>query len=86
MLGIQNIASYIPQKTINNLEQADRFETDREFVEQKIGVSSLPRFSANDSVVSACASAFQNLCAKEAIDLSEIECVVLCTQNPDGGG
>lgn len=86
MLGIQNVASYIPKGSINNMEQADRFETDREFVEQKIGVSKLPRFSASDSVVSACAEAFSNLCEKEHFDASEIECVVLCTQNPDGGG
>lgn len=86
MLGIRNIASYIPKQTVNNIDQADRFETDREFVKQKIGVSSLPRFSENDTVVGACAAAFQNLCTKETIDLSEIDCVVLCTQNPDGGG
>jgi len=86
MLGIQNIASYIPKESIDNLEQADRFVTDREFVEQKIGVSSLPRFSESDTVVRACSEAFQNLCKKESIESSEIECVVLCTQNPDGGG
>lgn len=86
MLGIQNIASYIPTNTLNNLEQADRFETDREFVEQKIGVSSLPRFSESDTVVNACGEAFQRLCKKEFIEPSDIECVVLCTQNPDNGG
>jgi 3-oxoacyl-[acyl-carrier-protein] synthase-3 len=36
--------------------------------------------------VSACTQAFQNLCKKDSIEPSEIECVVLCTQNPDGGG
>ena len=81
MLGIQNIATFIPKERINNLEQADRFAT-----EQKIGVSTLPRFSEDDTVVSACTKAFQNLCQKESIEPSEIECVVLCTQNPDGGG
>lgn len=86
MLGIQNIASFIPKESINNLEQADRFETDREFLEQKIGVSNLPRFSESDTVVRACGESFQNLCKKESIESSEIECVVLCTQNPDGGG
>lgn len=86
MLGIQNVASYIPKERIDNLEQADRFGTDREFVEQKIGVSSLPRFTESDSVVSACSEAFRNLCEKEAIQVSEIDCVILCTQNPDDGG
>lgn len=85
-LGIQSIASYLPKGRIDNREQADRFQTDREFVEQKIGVSTLPRFEAEDSVVSASVAAFKSLCGKERIDPAEIECVVLCTQNPDKGG
>lgn len=86
MLGIQSVASYLPKGRVDNLEQADRFETDREFVEQKIGVATLPRFEDTDSVVSACVAAFDRLCGKANIDKSEIECVVLCTQNPDKGG
>ena len=35
MLGIQSVASYLPKGRVDNLKQADRFETDREFVEQK---------------------------------------------------
>lgn len=86
VLGIQSIASYLAGERLDNLEQADRFETDRDFVEQKIGVSTLPRFRAEDSVVSASISAFHRLCEKESVNPSEIECVVLCTQNPDNGG
>ncbi len=86
MLGIQSVASYLPRGRVDNLLQAEKFETEREFVEQKIGVSTLPRFEAEDSVVSASVAAFKRLCEKENIDPAEIECVVLCTQNPDKGG
>lgn len=86
MLGIQSVASFLPKGRVDNLEQADRLEADRDFVEQKIGVTSLPRFEEQDSVVSASVAAFKNLCKKENINLNEIECVVLCTQNPDGAG
>lgn len=86
MLGIQNIGSYIPKETVDNFQQADRFETDREFVEQKIGVLTLPRLGEDETVVSACLNAFQNLRRKEDIDLEQVDCVVLCTQNPDNGG
>lgn len=86
MLGIQNIGTYIPKDFVDNFQQADRFETNREFVEQKIGVSTLPRLGKDETVVSACLNAFQNLSSKEAIDLEQIDCVVLCTQNPDNGG
>jgi 3-oxoacyl-[acyl-carrier-protein] synthase-3 len=86
MLGVQSVASYLPVGKVDNLKQADKFETGRDFVENKIGATSLPRFDECDSVVSACVAAFKRLCDKEAIDKSKIECVVLCTQNPDNGG
>lgn len=86
MLGIQSIAHFLPKGRVDNLEQADRFETDRDFVEQKIGATILPRFEEGDSVVSSCTAAFDNLLQKENIDPADIECVVLCTQNPDSGG
>jgi 3-oxoacyl-[acyl-carrier-protein] synthase-3 len=86
LLGIQAIASYIPNGRVDNLQQADRFNTDREFVEQKIGVSILPRFEEQDTVVGACVAAFKRMCEKTATNLDKIECVVLCTQNPDKGG
>lgn len=86
LLGVQAIASYLPSGRVDNLEQADRFATDRDFVQQKIGAISLPRFEKEDTVVSACVAAFNKLCERENIDVTEIDCVVLCTQNPDGGG
>lgn len=86
MIGIQSVASYLPKGRVDNLAQADRFETDREFVEQKIGVVTLPRFEEQDTVVSASVEAFRRLCERESIEVSEIDCVVLCTQNPDKGG
>lgn len=86
MLGIQSIATYLPNGRVDNMEQADRLGADRDFVEHKIGVSVLPRFEEHDSVVSVSVAAFKKLCEKESIDLAEIECVILCTQNPDKGG
>ncbi|MCB5161518.1 ketoacyl-ACP synthase III [Marinomonas algarum] len=86
MLGIQSIASYLPKDSVDNMHQADRLGADRDFVQHKIGVSTLPRAEEHDSVVSMCVAAFKQLCKKESVDLNEIECVVLCTQNPDGGG
>ncbi|ASK33638.1 3-oxoacyl-ACP synthase [Alcanivorax sp. N3-2A] len=86
MLGIENVASYIPERKIDNLEQADRFGADREFVEKKIGVSKLPRLSENESVAYACVEAFKALSEKGDVELEEIDCLVVCTQNPDSGG
>ena len=85
-LGIQDISTYLPAESIDNLEQADRFDADRSFVENKIGVSRLPRFSEADSVTSAGVAACQTLAEKAGIDITTLDCLVVCTQNPDGGG
>lgn len=86
MLGIQFVASYLPTIHINNLDQADRLGVDRDFVEKKIGVSNLLRFEKEETVVNSCVKAFEKLDQKENVNLEEIECIVLCTQNPDMGG
>lgn len=86
MLGIQSVASYFPKGKVDNMSQADRLGADRDFVERKIGVSTLPRAEESDSVVNMSVAAFKRLCEKENIDVNKIECVVLCTQNPDDAG
>ncbi|WP_101676233.1 ketoacyl-ACP synthase III [Alloalcanivorax mobilis] len=86
MLGIENVASYIPERKIDNLEQADKFGADREFVEKKIGVLKLPRLSEDESVAYACVEAFKALSEKGGVELEEIDCLVVCTQNPDRDG
>lgn len=86
MLGIESIGIYIPKNKINNLEQADRFETDRVFLEQKIGAIDLPRFDKEETITTACTAAFHHLVQKTNVKTSEIECVILCTQNPDHQG
>lgn len=86
MLGIQEIATFIPDNRIDNLAQADHFGAERGFVEKKIGVLELPRFSETDSVTSACVEAYAALRDKTGLDIDTVECVVVCTQNPDNGG
>lgn len=85
-IGIQEIATYIPQTCIDNLEQGKRFDVEESFILEKIGCRSLPRLSEGESVTSACASAYQRLLQKLPVDSQEIECIVVCTQTPDRGG
>jgi len=86
MLGIEAVASFVPENMIDNLEQADRFGAEREFVEKKIGVSRLPRLREDESVAYGCVEAFKTLAKTNAVDIDKIDCLVVCTQNPDSGG
>ena len=82
MIGINDIASYIPDF---NVLSADRTNGDEKFLKDKIGTVSLPQFQ-DTSIADSCNLAFKNLAKKNKINLDEIECIVLCTQNPDYNG
>lgn len=85
-LGIQDIATYIPPARIDNLAQGQRHDVDDDFVLQKIGARSLPRLAVDETVTSACRQAFEKLLEKSSVKADEVECIVVCTQNPDRGG
>ncbi|WP_036992669.1 ketoacyl-ACP synthase III [Metapseudomonas furukawaii] len=85
-LGIQDVAVYIPSTRIDNLAQGSQYETDSDFVLEKIGVRELPRLGEDETVTMACKQAFARLLEKTALDPNEIECIVVCTQTPDMGG
>lgn len=85
-LGIQDVAVYIPPTQVDNLAQGSRHDTDSDFVLEKIGARVLPRLGDEETVTMACKQAFARLLEKTTLDPSEIECIVVCTQNPDRGG
>lgn len=85
-IGIQEVASYIPQSSLDNLEQGKRFDVDETFILEKIGCRRLPRLAEEESVTSACAKAYERLRQKLPLDSQEIDCIVVCTQSPDRGG
>jgi 3-oxoacyl-[acyl-carrier-protein] synthase III len=86
-LGIQEVAAYIPEITLDNLVQAAHFGMDPEFVLEKIGASQLTRLGdGDDAVTMACQHAFALLAQKTPVNIRCIECIIVCTQNPDRSG
>jgi 3-oxoacyl-[acyl-carrier-protein] synthase-3 len=85
-LGIQAVAVYLPPTKIDNLAQGRQHDTDSNFILDKIGARELPRLADGETVTMACKQAFTNLLEKTVVDCSEVECIVVCTQNPDRGG
>lgn len=83
MLGIKNIASYLPQKKISNYDKKIQFDLDDDFIENKIGVKSHCVKEKDEKASDLCIKAFENLIVKENIDKSTIDCCVVVTQNPD---
>lgn len=86
MIYIENIGSYIPINRQAIVAYKAKFKIDDNFIVNKLGVDYVSRKSENEETSDLCVSAFQALQRKSEISLDEIDCIAVCTQNPDGGG
>lgn len=86
MIGLTEIGSYIPAGSESNLEKLERFAMTEAFVREKLGAVRLARKGESEETSDLCVQAYRALCNKRPIDPSRIDCIVVCTQNPDGGG
>jgi 3-oxoacyl-[acyl-carrier-protein] synthase-3 len=83
MIGIAEISSYIPSKRLSNIERKEQFNTDEDFIYNKIGVGRVAVKDADEDTSDLAAKAFLNLEKKIAVNRNEIEAIILITQNPD---
>ena len=83
MLGIKNIATYLPQRKVSNYDKKEKFELDDDFIENKIGVKSQCLKEDDEKASDLCVKAFANLVKKMNIDKETIDCCIVVTQNPD---
>jgi 3-oxoacyl-[acyl-carrier-protein] synthase-3 len=83
MIGITEIGSYIPDKRISNIERKAQFDTDEDFIFNKIGISKVAVKEVDEDTSHLAVRAFLNLEKKIPINRSEIEVAILITQNPD---
>lgn len=86
MIGIRSIGSYIAPDRISNLERAERAAKDETFIREKIGFESVARVPDGVTTSDMCVAAFNDLREQTRIDADRIDCVIVCTQNPDAHG
>lgn len=86
MVGIEAVGSYIPPARINNIARVKEFDTDKAFILNKIGFETLARKSDEDETSDLCVKAYEDLQIKIDIPPNEVDCLVVCSQNPDGFG
>jgi 3-oxoacyl-[acyl-carrier-protein] synthase-3 len=84
MIGIEDIAYYIPSSRKNNFDLMKKFEIDEYFIKEKIGIEQVSIKDSNDEASDLCFKAWQNLpqITRELIK-DNIDCIVVVTQNPD---
>jgi len=83
MLGIETIATYIPEARKSNYDLKEKFEIENDFIENKIGVKYHAIKDKGFKSSDMCVKAFENLHYNSNINLEEIECCIVVTQNPD---
>lgn len=83
MLGIEKIASYIPDDKWSNYDLKEIFEIDEDFIEKKIGVKFRARKDTDMKSSDMCVKAFEAFQRTGSVDIDAIECCIVITQNPD---
>ncbi len=86
MIGIAEIASYIPADRESNLDKLDKFGINLAFIDDKIGVHEVSRRAPGEGTTELCLAAYAKLRAKHDFDPASVDCIAVCTQNPDGHG
>ena len=85
-IGIRAIASHVPTDSLSNYERREEFGLTDEFITGKLGVERVSRKEANEDTSGLCLKAFTALQNKLPVEPAAIDCLIVCTQNPDGHG
>lgn len=83
MLGIEDIAVYLPKNKLSNQELCARFAMDEAFLRDKIGVANRTVRDADENTSHMAHKALELLLAKTGVWRESIQVLVVVTQNPD---
>lgn len=86
MIGIKAIGTYLPDARTSNLERMDKFGMTASFVRDKIGFTQVAKKAPEQETSDLCVNAWENLQQQQSVSPDEIDCMIVCTQNPDGHG
>jgi 3-oxoacyl-[acyl-carrier-protein] synthase-3 len=85
-IGVKGIGRYIASEQVSNLARNKQAGKDEAFIRDKIGFQSLARLPAGMETSDMCVAAFADLQHAGDIRKDEIDCLIVCTQNPDASG
>lgn len=86
MIGITAISTYLPEARIDNRKRLAEFEIDEAFLKEKTGMLAVARRAPGEETSDMCCTVVERLVENTGIDLHDLECLVVCTQNPDAYG
>jgi 3-oxoacyl-[acyl-carrier-protein] synthase III len=83
MLGIEHVASYLPEARRENIQDARRFDVDPAFLRDKLGVLQRARKAPNENTSDLARLACERLFRETSVDPHAIDALVVVTQSPD---
>ncbi len=86
MISIKSVKSYVPNGRVDVVARANQLDVSEEFLTKKLGVYQLSSLSEHEETSDIAVNAVQSLVEGSELELDDIECLVLCTQNPDDLG
>lgn len=86
MIGIRSIGTCLGPRTVSNLERAEAAGKDDVFIRDKVGFTHLAKRNPEQETSDLCVGAWEDLARRAPVDLAGIDCLVVCTQNPDAHG
>jgi len=86
MIGIRAIASYVPANRVSNIDRRDAAGKDEAFIRDKIGFESVSRRDPGMETSDLCVQAYRALESRPGFDPASVDCIIVCTQNPDAHG
>ena len=86
MIGIKAIGTYLPEKRISNFDRIEKFDMTESFIREKIGFTEVALKDPEQKTSDLCVKSWKNLLQKHPVSPNEIDCLIVCTQNPDGHG
>ncbi|MGH8213292.1 MAG: ketoacyl-ACP synthase III [Rhodanobacteraceae bacterium] len=85
-IGIKAIGRYIAPGQVSNLARSERAGKDSAFIRDKIGFEALARLPDGMETSDMCVAAFVDLQQNSRIRSEDVDCLIVCTQNPDAHG
>lgn len=86
MIYLKEIGYYLPTSEISNVARMEKFALEEDFLLQKIGITSLKIKNPDEETSDMCVKAYLDLQTKAQFQNEEIDCLIVCTQNPDAHG
>jgi 3-oxoacyl-[acyl-carrier-protein] synthase-3 len=80
---IHAVGTYIPEAKESNYDLINKFNIERDFIDNKIGIIERAIKENKENTSDLCCYAFNSLCSKITLEFSKIKLICVVTQNPD---